>query len=202
MDFLFRLTCAHGWAEIHFSYDNFSRIYPVEYCLGDNLVELLGGFVALSGYRKKYKTVDEIIEQYLDKDDKFEWIASCGSTHAKFIIYPVDNSNFVNLKIIEYFYTDEDDNEKEKCVFEKNVILDELIDSLLSSCNELLQKYGIVGYYENYWVEFPILFFLLLKNYRKKKFDYNMIVEKIDGKDEDMHKTDIQIEIDYINSEK
>jgi hypothetical protein len=195
MDFVYRLTNAFGWAEIQFSHDNFSRTYPVEYCLGDNLEELLGGLVALTGYRKEYKSVAEIIEKYLDESDVFEWIASVGASQAKFIFRPLEDLEKIHLSIIEYFYNDID----EISVFDKDINLNELIDSILSSCNALLKNYGILGYYENYWVQFPVLYFLLLKDYREKKINYNMIREKIDGKDEEIHKTSLDQEIEYFS---
>jgi len=42
MDFLYRLISAFSWAKIQFTYGAFLRTYGVEYCFGDNLIELLG----------------------------------------------------------------------------------------------------------------------------------------------------------------
>ena len=69
MDFIYRLTANCGWAEIEFSYDDFTRKYPVEYCLGDTLIQLLGGMVALSGFRNNYKPFHAIADYICDDPD-------------------------------------------------------------------------------------------------------------------------------------
>jgi hypothetical protein len=64
MDFLYRLTSAFGWAEIQFTHGDFSRTYSVEYCLGNNLFELLGGLIAVSRYRNETKCIDDITNRW------------------------------------------------------------------------------------------------------------------------------------------
>jgi len=196
MDFIYRLTSAFGWAEIQFTHNNFSRTYSIEYCFGDNLIELLGGLIAVSRYRNKSKFIDDITNLYMDNpnDDVFEWVASVGGASARFIFKPLDKEEIINLRIIEYYYNDKD----EECVYNQEINLNELIDSLLNSCNELLLKYGIIGYYENFWVEFPVSNYLILKDYRERKIKYDTFIEKIEDKDEEYNKTDIEIEKAYL----
>jgi len=196
MDFIYRLTNAFGWAEIQFTDGAFTRTYGVEYCIGDNLFELLGGLIAISEYKSEIKFIDDIANRYMDNpdDDIFEWVASVGSASAKFIFNPLDKEAVINLKIIEYDYNDKD----EECVYNQMINLNVLIDSLLYSCNELLQKYGIIGYYENFWVGFPVSYYLVLKDYRERKLRYDTIIERIEDKDEELHKTDIKIEKSYL----
>jgi hypothetical protein len=196
MNFLYRLTSAFGWAEIQFTHGNFSRTYSVEYCLGDNLIELLGGLIGVSKYRNETKFIDDITNLYMDNpdDDVFEWVASVGSASAKFIFKPLDKEAIINLRIIEYNYNDKD----EECVYNQEINLNDLIDSLLNSCNELLLKYGITGYYENFWAEFPVSNYLILKDYRERKIKYDTFIEKIEDKNEVFRKTDIEIEKSYL----
>ena len=196
MEFIYRLTCNCGWAEIEFSHENFSRTYAVENCLGDNLIELLGGMVALSGFRRDYMPFCEIADHICkDPDNDFSWTVADRGTSTKFIFNINESNNTINLKIIEQFYNDMNEN----CVFDKDINLDELIDSLLSSYGHILKNYGIIGYYENFWEEFPISFYLLLKDYREHKFNYNIFVEEnIEGKLQSMFKIDIFTELEYL----
>ena len=202
MDFIYRLTANCGWAEIEFSYGDFTRKYPVEYCLGDTLTELLSGMVALSGFRKGWKPFCDIANHYQASDDDFAWSPHVAGTYTKFIFNTTENSNNINLKIIEQFWNNKEHID-ENCVFDKDINLDALIDSLLSSCDYILKNYGIIGYYENFWEEFPVSYYLLLKDYMERKINYDMSIEEdIEGKIVSMCKTDIYIELDYLSPGK
>jgi hypothetical protein len=198
MNVFYHLTSTFGWAEIQFTHNNFSRTYSVEYCLGDNLNELLGGLIAVSKYRTETKIIDDITNRYMDNpdDDIFEWVACVGGASAKFIFKPLDTLETINLKIIEYGYNDKD----EECVFNEDINLPEFIDGVLLSCEELIKKYGILGYYENFWVEFPVSYFLILKNYKERKIKYSTISEIIENKTEELHKTNIKVEKFYLKT--
>jgi len=194
VDFSYRLMNAFGWAEIQFTNGEFSRTYAVEEWVGDDLKELLGGLIAVSGYETGKKVIAEMENRMENADGVFEWIASVGCASVKFIFKPLNKKTTINLKIIEYDYNDKD----EECVYDQEINLNELIDSLLISCNELLQKYGILGYFENFWLDFPVSYYLILKDYRERKLKYGTVTEKIDDKDEELHKTDIKIETSYL----
>jgi len=201
MKFSYRLSNGAGWAEIQFAHADFSRAYGVESCMGDILVDLFVGLIVLSGNKSKTKFVNDIIDQHTQNMDGnvFEWTASVGTVSAKFIfklvtVVPFDGEA-VNLRIIERGFNGKD----EDCVFDQNLNLDNLIDSLLGSCRELLLKYGIIGYYENFWVEFPVSHYLALMDHREGKITCGSFIEKIEGKDEEFRKTSIEEEKSYLH---
>ena len=188
---------SYGYAGIIFENDNFKRNYTIEYCLGDNLYELLEGIIALTKYKKDHKIGDDINTKCVEDryknnhEDLYEWITDVGSSKAKFIFKLTEVSEIINLKIIE------DDIDGERVVFENELNFYELIDNILDSCYNILNKYGILGYYLNFWIDFPISYYLMLKDFRKKKIKFDKINEFIND-DTDMHRSNFDDEIEYL----
>jgi hypothetical protein len=198
MKFHYYLESSTGWAIISFEHDSFRRNYSIEYCIGDNLFELLEGILALIGYRKESKLGSDIEIRFMDNDeDVFEWITSQGNFEAKFAFKLIDDSN-INLKITEITKTD--DNDEIEIVFDNTINKSQLIDNILVSCEEILDKYGIIGYYQNFWTEFPTFYYLLLKDHKNGKLKIDDFRETIDNHEETMFRSNLEDELAYLKS--
>ena len=192
MEFKYFLDNSSGWAGVSFKSGSFSEVYQVSYCLGDNLTDLLGGTIALFNINGESKINSELEDKYLDENDIFRWVIDQEGSIIKFIFSLTNDTKRINLQIIEYY-------EEEECVFNEEIDTIELLDNIIESCNEILTKYGIIGYYNNFWIEFPILYFLLLKNYDKRQLIFDTFEEKCPhNKIVEMHKTNLNIELNYL----
>jgi hypothetical protein len=160
--------------------------------MGDSLNELLGGLIAFTGYNSHVNIYHYLLERYLDDDNKyFKWAIDQEGSSIWFLFDKTNEKGIVKLRIIENY-------EKQECVFNENIILDDLIKNIIFSCQEILKKNGIIGYYMNFWKEFPIAYYLMLSDYLKRKLKINSIKENIDEKEEELFSTDVQEEMNYI----
>jgi hypothetical protein len=129
----------------------------------------------------------------LDIDEKnFIWKIDEEGSKVNFKFTKIDDKNLVNLEI-EEIYDDET-----IIAFNGSINFDELIDCILYACSEMLNKYGIIGYYLNFWEEFPISNYLMLKDYKIKKIKFESFNETNDKREEYMKRTSIVDEIKYI----
>jgi hypothetical protein len=222
MKFKYFLRSTAGLAYVFVDIRSFSKIYVISESLGDNITELLGGLVALLNQDKKTSDddfeqeysneyaeilVENLIEKYLDENNNYKWAISAFSSIAKkefkvnFIFSLNNEYKKINLKIIEIYAFG--DKVTEECVFIGELEIDELLDNIIESCDNILAKYGIIGYYENFWHEFPILNFLALKNHRKKKLILDDFKEEFPEfsryKIVKMHRTNLSGEIEYLS---
>jgi hypothetical protein len=124
-----------------------------------------------------------------------------GSEQTKFIFTVHENSDIVHLKITEYTQYDDNTEEIEE-VFNGELCFKELLDNILSSCSAILSKYGILGYYKNFWVEFPVSYYLILDNFRNKSIKYESFEEIINNKNSFMHKTNIVDEANVLHKKE
>ncbi|WP_461248236.1 hypothetical protein, partial [Treponema sp. R6D11] len=98
------------------------------------------------------------------------------------------------LKIIQHY-------EKDECVFDGEIDFIEFLNDLINSCDTILNKYGIIGYFANGLNsgDFPLTYYLILKNYLNKKKSITMetVFEKFDSdkKENSLLKTDIDKEL-------
>jgi len=205
---------AFGWAGIILEHGNFSRNYAIEYCLADNLTELLEGMISLVYVGGSDDIVEKITDDihckciennyrnYRNNDDNiFEWFLNVGAEQTKFIFTVEDNPEIIHLKITEYSQYDDNTEEAEE-VFNDKINFNELLDSILSSCSAILNKYGIIGYYRNFWVEFPVSYYLLLDNFRNKSIKSENFDEMINNEKRSMYKTDIIDEVNILNKKE
>jgi len=207
MKFRYFLDNAAGWARITVEHEAFSRLYCVSYCLGDHLTSLLGGLVALFQHEVNYRAFQDLAENHLEDANKdtdndsfnyypspYHWVIDQEGSTVEFIFSRCEDPKKIDLKILE----DYEEGEKE-CVFDDKLDKDELIDNILSSCDEMLSMSGIIGYYNNFWNEFPILNFLLLKNYRKGKLKFDDVeIKDHRGKPDRIHRTNLRGEVEYL----
>jgi hypothetical protein len=196
MIFNYYLENSDGWAGIEFSHKNFHKSYPVDCNMCDNLIELLGGMALLSCDNLGYIRSD--LEKYIDDlfTDKitFTWSTFDAGITTKFV-FKVVYKYKINLKIIE----EDEDEDKGICVFNDNLDFGELINNILDSCSKILSKYGILGYYQNFWREFPVSHYLLLNDYKDKKIVFDTFNDTIDNHCEKMNRTNIKDEILYLS---
>jgi hypothetical protein len=193
MKIFYHLKNSAGWAGITFECNEIKLDYRISYCLGDSLYELLGGMIALSGYRREHKICTDIADKLLDEgDNTFEWVIDEEGNSVKFFFKLFKYTGKVKLTITEC-YVDED-----KTVFDEEIIFDELIENILSSCSEMLKTYGILGYYSNYWVEFPLSYYLMLKDYQEQKIVYDLISSPDNNLKKSMERSTFNVEKNYI----
>ena len=209
MKLLYYLPNNAGYEEVKILHGDFCKIYYVDEWMGDRLEALLGGIIGLTGCYNETKIGRDIDTKYLEKydDGTFEWHADIGSVKSKFTFMVTDTKEKLLFKVFEYEYTEnKDENGKdiwdEHCVFENTISLISLIDDLIFSCEQMLSKYGLIGYYENCWNEFPVYHFLLLKNYRQQKICFQYFDEDIDHKSVSMTKTNLSTELEFLLNAK
>ena len=185
MKFEYYLRNDASWAEILFEHNDIKLDYSVEDCLGENITDLLSCILVLAGrkdlmklndYRDKY---GNHFDQHFD-DHMFNWNIFEGPLGVKFEFKLSRNKKTTKLRIIEFddFLKDQDDKNG-KCVFYGTIDFNELINNILKSCSSILNKYGIIGYSKNFWREFPIVYFLLLKDYKEGKLVFDSFKEKL-----------------------
>jgi hypothetical protein len=189
---MYYLYNSAGWAGIIFEHNNIKKNYSVSYCLGDNLKELLGGIIALTGYKNGHKIGSDLNAIHMDTDDNiYEWFIDEEGSKVKFIFELIEGTKNISLKIMEYY------DDREDCVFNNNIDFNELIDNILNSCFDILNKYGIIGYYLNFWEEFPVSYYLLLKDYRNKKILFDCFNEINNDCEKEMERTNLGDELKY-----
>jgi hypothetical protein len=195
MIFNYYLENSSGWAEIEFSHKDFHKSYPVDCNIDDNLCELLGGMVLLSYGELIWlaSSLEKYNNDIFDEKITFTWTTFDAGITTKFVFKLVYEDK-ISLKIIE-----KDDEDKGICVFNDNLDFSELINNILDSCSRILSKYGILGYYQNFWREFPVSYYLLLKDYKDKKIIFNTFNDTIDNRCEEMNRTNIKDEILYLS---
>ena len=162
MKFLYYLSNDSGWAGLIIEDGKMSLNYSISYCMGDNLTELLRGLIIFVKYKSETGIIEQLAPHHSYEDGIFEWAIDQEGSSVKFIMSKIENMENVNLKIIENY-------DEPKCIYDGNINLNELIDNILFSCAEMIQKYGIIGYSLNFWNEFPMTYYLMLKDYRLKK---------------------------------
>jgi hypothetical protein len=192
MKFLYFLDTSSGWAGISFEYENISLNYSVSYCLGENIRELLSGLFTLTGHKNNTIIYRNANECSYDEVDSFTWKVDEEGSNVHFIFIKTYDPKIINLQIEEIY------DEEVKNVFNKNLIFSELIDCVLYSCSEILHKYGILGYYLNFWEEFPILNYLMLQDFIRNEIKFDSFNEINNSRKQNMERTSIVDEIKYI----
>ena len=192
MKFEYLLKNNAGWAEIIFEHSNIILNYDISF-LGGDLTDLLVGILLLTGHQKHLKILTDAFDNFRDNSEQFIWSIDEEGYDIKFIFKILKNNKEIALKIIEY-----DGNSNKKCVFKNIVNFDELIDSLLKSCSDILNKYGIIGYYQNFWVKFPLEYYLILKDYKERKLVFDFFYERNNEKIQNMERTNLKDEIKYL----
>jgi len=195
MTFKYVLDNSAGWACVVFKSESFSKIYLVSN-IGSDIRRLLGGLIAIFDTSEKSKIHYDLKEQYLDENGLFKWHINQEGSEIGFIFSLTDDVEKINIEIIEY----DVDVDGEKSVFNEEVDSFELLGNIIESCDEMLAKYGIIGYYNNFWSEFPILYFLLLKNYDKQQLVFDTFEEMCPhNRVEKMDRTDLNVELKYLS---
>jgi len=195
MKFKYLLDNGSGWACVTFESGSFSKTYMISYLLGHNIEWLLCIMIAIFNMdEKKICVSTNHFEICLDDDDNFFWCIDQEGSTVRFIFSVDKDTKRTNLKIIENY-------EEEECVFNGEIDINELLDCIIDSCDEMLSKYGIIGYYNNFWHEFPMVYFLLLKDYKKQKLVFDTFKETCPhGNVYDMSRTNLDVELEYLSN--
>ena len=195
MQFNYFLDNNAGWASLIFEDKNVSLNYSISYCMGDNLNELLSGIIGITGSEFQIHSIENIHEEFTFEKKEFEWNIDQEGSYVKFLFSKINDSNLINLKIIEL-----DDDDEEKCVYNDNVKLTDLIENILFSCSEILKKYGIIGYSLNFWNDFPVVYYLILKDFIKNEIKCDIFIEINNNTEQEMFRTNLLKEIEYLKS--
>ena len=74
----------------------------------------------------------------------------------------------------------------------------DLLENILFSCSEILREYRIIGYSLNFWNNFPVVYYLILKNFIKNEIKFDTFLEINNDKEQDMLRTGFSKEIEYL----
>jgi len=195
MKFHYYLENSAGWAGISIEIENFKKNYSIAYGWdGCDIKDLLGGIIALIGGNENF--CSDLKEKYLYDDNSIEWNVIAGPDKIKFKFILLDE-NKIELNIFESKFNSDEDGTR---VFTGIVDFNEIIDNILYSCNKVITKYGILGYFKNFWIEFPLFYYLYLKNIIKNIIVCEEFVEIINTEEIKMIKTNINDEFNIVKS--
>ena len=191
MKFHYFLDNNAGWAGLIFEEMNISLNYSISYCMGDELIELLGGLIEFIECKTQVHSIRYITDKRIDENGMLEWNIDEEGSNIKFQFSKTENTDIINLKIIENY-------DKEECVFDNNILLKELLVNIIFSCTDILSKYGIIGYSLNFMNEFPIVYYLILKDYLENEIKFDTFTEINNNREQDMYRSNIGMELKYI----
>jgi len=195
MQFNYFLDNNAGWAGLIFEDKNISLNYSISYCMGDSLNELLSGIIGITESEFQIRSIENIHEEFAFEKNEFEWNIDQEGSCVKFLFSKINDSYLINLKIIEL-----DDNNEKKCVYNDNIKLKDLLENILFSCSEILRKYGIIGYSLNFWNDFPVVYYLILKDFIKNEIKCDIFIEINNNTEQEMFRTNLLKEIEYLKS--
>ena len=200
MKFEYILDGDAGWAAIIFEHNGVSLTYSITECFCDNITQLLFGILKITNkvQEKVYDADDELAELYVEEEGVFKWHIDEEGSEAIFLFTLLEDKKNVKLQITELSGGTLSNHETEECVFDGNINLNELIDCVLNSCSNILNKYGILGYYRNFWHDFPVTGYLALKDYKEKKLAFEYVEETIFERVKKMNRTNIEDEVKYL----
>jgi hypothetical protein len=177
-----------GWANLHIKTAENEFTYAVSY-IGRALPSLLRGIANLF-------SLDPI-----------------GTDDGGFLFTIDEEGNTVDIDVASLQSTSTDDTGRHSAtmkitekygdetvvVCNETIDADELAQNIVASCSKMLNDYGLVGYLRN-WMddEFPLTYFLILKDYVEKTNRLNLRWDGvlIDDEEAGMAKTDIGTEVD------
>jgi hypothetical protein len=188
-----------GWAFLDIEFDGFkpTTYYADAFCGG--LSDLLLQIIAVLNINNEFRMHHFDCE---DETNHINWRIDQEGSTVEFDFTVNENKDKALLKIIQHNFILE-----YECVYNGEINFIKFVKEIVRSCDDILNKYGILGYCANSMRDddFPITFYLLLKNYLYKKIEkMEMVYEKLpcdedeDGKESDLFKTDINKELDLI----
>jgi hypothetical protein len=190
MKFLYGLMNDAGWAGLVF--EDKDKKVSLKYWIsdiGDELTDLLAHLIILV-VGKLYWPLYYIKEaDYVDEDGWFKWKIDQEGSIVTFKFSRTKDPEIINLTIVE---------DEQETVYDGNISLKELLDNLIFSCSELLRKYGIVGYAKNFWMRFPMEFFLIIKDLVKGEINIDVFDDITNSGLQEMFRSDINDEIGYL----
>ena len=160
-----------GWAHLEVQINQYKAepFFRDKLAFGDlcSLGHLLEGIIRLLNNNNSIP-IDCV--QNNEKSNSMKWTVSDETFDVNFIFDVSENRDKANLRITKKLsYSPY----KEECFFDGEVDFIELAREVLHSCEEILSKHGIIGYFANTLTgrDFPIAYYLLLKNFFDKTID-------------------------------
>ncbi|MCM3625765.1 hypothetical protein M3194_00125 [Paenibacillus glycanilyticus] len=145
-----------GWASVQLEI-NSQRLFINPSYLSEPLIDLMNGVMSL--------LPECVPEDEVKKQSVFEWDSE-PAIHKWILTRQSDT----NLGIKVWLYKDGKIGEEGKVVFDQVCALNDFINLLVVSLENMLCKYGIVGYKANWLAaDFPLSGYLKLKFYVKQK---------------------------------
>ncbi|MDR3056651.1 MAG: hypothetical protein LBU84_00745 [Prevotella sp.] len=190
MRFRYYIT-GSGWAHLDIESGGKKFDYYDSLSMGGSLSDLLESILTVLNVKNDFP-INQLV--YNDETNKINWTIDEEGTTVEFNFEVNNSKDKAILKIIQHYENDE-------CVLDEEIDFLEFIDEIINSCDIILNNYGIVGYFANglHSGEFPITYYLLLKNYmqKEKSLKLETVFEKFDCYEEETNllKTDINKEL-------
>jgi hypothetical protein len=181
----------YGWAHLDIELEGKKFEYRDSLSMGGSLDKLLECILAVLNVKNDFP-INQLV--YNDETNNINWIIDEEGTTVEFDFKLNTNKEKAILKIVQHY-------DKDECVFNGEINFFEFVDEIINSCDTILNNYGIIGYFANglHTGEFPITYYLLLKNYiqKEKILKLETIWEKFNGleKETDLLKTNIDKEL-------
>jgi hypothetical protein len=155
MKFNYYLT-GWGWANLDIEIDNHQFNYRDSLVMGDSLGDLLKKILMVLDSEK----ICPIYTLFGEQEDTLHWVIDEEGTSVEFDFQFNEARDKARLQIMQHY-------EEDECVFEGEIDVGEFLFEIVKSCDEIINTYGITGYFINSLsnCEFPITYYLLLKNY-------------------------------------
>ena len=196
MKFHYYIT-GYGWAYLDVEFGDYKPEFPYADAFCGGLEDLL----------KQIVSILEIDENFLLRsfdiyaENKLNWKIDEEGTHVEFDMAINEQKDKAIVNVIHHFYSEVD----KECVYTGEINFNEFVNEVIISCDEILKEYGIIGYFNNSMdmVEFPITYYLLIKNYLHRTMEKIEYVNKKfphynNGEETDLFKTDIDEELGLI----
>jgi hypothetical protein len=188
-----------GWAYVDIEIDDFKPKFHYADAFCGGLRILLEQILEVLNIGKGFSMHPF---DYSDETNKINWTIDEEGATVEFDFVVNAAKDKALLKIIHHL----PGLEKDECEYEDEINFNEFIAEIVKSCDEILKKYGIIGYFANSLMaqDFPMTYYLLLKDYLHKRINnLDIVYEKLpkdsEGEESYLYKTDINTEIALIN---
>ena len=186
-----------GWAHLDIEIGNFKPEFHYADAYHRGLKDLLEQILTVLDIKKGFSMHPF---DYNDETNNINWTIDEEGSTVEFDLLVNETKDKAFIKIIHHL----ESLEKDECEYEGEIDFNEFIIEIIKSCDEILNKYGIIGYLANsLGATFPITYYLLLKDYVHHKINnlevvYEKLPENSENEKSDLFKTDINKEIELI----
>jgi hypothetical protein len=180
-----------GWANLDIEFNGNKLEYWDSLSLGGSLYDLLEGILTILEIKRDFPINDLC---YNSETNKLTWLINEENATVELNFEVNKEKDKAILKIIQHYENDE-------CIFEGEIDFIEFLNDIINSCDIILNKYGIIGFFANTLNgdDFPLTYYLLLKNYllKEKCIKMETVIEKFnnDENENSIFKTNIDKEL-------